>query len=152
MEGNQCSKLIENYGILDELVQEHERYDIQPFVRVFKALNSIKLACFGLVLDPNFATFIDEFQNALVTLDEIHKCSVTVKFHMICIHVKQICKMTNGSLKLNEQALESSHSRFKKIVQRFAGSDPDTENPMYPLNVLRALDVINSNATFRDSL
>ena len=92
LEGNQCSKLIENYGILDELVQEHERYDIQPFVRVFKALNSIKLACFGLVLDPNFATFIDEFQNALVTLDEIHKCSVTVKFHMICIHVKQYCQ------------------------------------------------------------
>merc|ERR1712001_720140 len=152
LEGNQCSKLIENYGILDELVQEHARYDIQPFVRVFKALNSVKSATFGLALDPNFATFIDEFQNALVALDEIHKCSVTVKFHMICIHVKQYCEMTNKSLQMNEQALESSHSRFRLIVQRFAGSDPDTDNPLYVLNVLRALEYFNSAAAFRDSL
>ena len=71
---------------------------------------------------------------------------------MICIDVKRICAMTGESLKLNEQALESSHKRFKKIVVRFAGMDPDTDNPMWPLYVLRALEVFNSNATFRDSL
>ena len=74
-----------------------------------------------MVLDPNFSDIIDEFQNALVALDEIHKCSITVKFHMICIHM-QYCEMTNKSLQMNEQALESSHSRFRMIVQRFAGS------------------------------
>ena len=60
--------------------------------------------------------------------------------------------MTNGSLQLNEQALESSHSRFRSIVQRFAGSDPDTDNPLFPLNVLRAMEYFNSAAAFRDSL
>ena len=152
MEGNQCSKLAESYGILQQLVVEHERPDIQSFVRVFKALNSVKSATFGMVLDPNFAAIIDEFQNALVALDEIHKCSITVKFHMICIHVKQYCEMTGKSLQMNEQALESAHSRFRMIVERFAGSDPDTDNPLFVLNVLRAMEYFNSAAAFRDTL
>ena len=152
LEGNQCSTLINSYGILDKLAEDWDRHDIQPFVRVLKALNSVKLACFGMSLDSNYAAIIDEFQDALEALDEIHKCSVTVKFHMICIHVKQLCQMTNGSLQMNEQALESSHSRFKMVVQRFAGSDPDTDNPLFPLNVLRALEYFCSAAAFRDSL
>ena len=44
------------------------------------------------------------------------------------------------------------HSKFKRIVQRYAGSNPDTENPLYALNILRAFEVFDSNAAFRDSL
>ena len=150
LEGNQCSKLVENYGILENLAVG--RADIRPFIRIFKALNAVKLACYGLKLDENYVAIINEFQTALEKLDEMHKCSITPKFHMICIHVKQYCQMTNKSLQLNEQALESSHSRFRTIVQRFAGSDPDTENPLFVLNVLRALEFFNSAASFRDSL
>ena len=105
-----------------------------------------------LIFRANFSAIIDEFRDALVALDEIHKCSITVKFHMICIHIKQYCEMTNKSLQMNEQALESSHSRFRTIVQRFAGSDPDTDNPLFVLNVLRALEYFNSAAAFRDTL
>ena len=43
LEGNQCSKLIENYGILEALVRQNERHDVQPFVRVFKTLNAVKI-------------------------------------------------------------------------------------------------------------
>ena len=138
--------------ILEKLARDNGKFEVMPFVNYFKAFNSVKKACFGLKLESDFEAKIDEFQNALVSLRDLHDLNVTVKYHMICIHVRQICKTTKGSLKLNEQALESSHSRFKKIVQRFAGSDPNTDNPMYPLNVLRAFDVVNSNATFRDSL
>ena len=152
LEGNQCSTLIASYGILDQLADDYGKLDIKPFVIALKALNSVKNACFGLRLDQNYVAIIDEFMDALKSLDEIHKCSVTVKFHMICIHVKQLCQMTNGSLQMNEQALESSHSRFRSIVQRFAGSDPDTDNPLFPLNVLRAMEYFNSAAAFRDSL
>ena len=122
------------------------------FVTCFKNLNAVKSAVFGLRLDPNYVAIINEFQESLVALNEYHKVSITVKFHMICIHVKQYCQMTNKSLQLNEQALESSHSRFKKNVQKFAGTNPDTDNPLYALNVLRALEYSNSTASFRDSL
>ena len=105
-----------------------------------------------MTLGADYAAKIDEFRDALVALDELHKISVTPKFHMICIHVKQICQMTKKSLQLNEQALESSHSKFKALVQRFAGLNPDTDNPLYALNILRAFEVVNSNAAFRDSL
>ena len=152
LEGNQCSSLISNYDILEQLVENYGRRDLMCFVKCFKNLNAVKTAVFGLRLDPNYVAIINDFQDALVILDEIHKCSVTVKFHMICIHVKQLCQMTNKSLQLNEQALESSHSRFKMVVQRFAGSDPDTDNPLFALNVLRALEYFNSAASFRDSL
>ena len=103
-------------------------------------------------LGTEIVTKIDAFQDALVALDEMHKISITPKFHMICIHVKQYCQMTGKSLQMNEQSLESSHSKFKKLVQRYAGSNPDTENPLYALNILRAFEVFDSNAAFRDSL
>ena len=151
-EGNQCSKIIDLYGLLENLAVQHGRLDIMSFVEFFKAFSQVKKACFGLRLDPNFEEIIDDFKNALVSLREIHDISTTPKFHMICIHVKQICQMTGESLKFNEQALESSHAKFKKLLLRFAGIDPDTNNPLWPLNVLRALEVFNSNATFRDSI
>ena len=150
LEGNQCSNLIRNYGILENMARN--RIDVMPFIAAFKALNSVKSACFGLQLDANFAAKIDEFQNALVVLDEIHKCSITVKFHQICIHVKQYCQKTNCSLYLNEQALESSHSKFKRLVIRFVGANPDKDSPLYALNILRVFNRFNSDATFRDSL
>ena len=112
----------------------------------------VKKACFGLHLDPDFEEIIDGFKDSLESLREMHDISVTPKFHMICIEVKRICKMTGESLKFNEQSLESSHKKFKQLLLRFAGLDPDTDNPLWPLHVLRALEVFNSNATFRDSL
>ena len=102
-------------------------------------------------LDPNFEQIIDDFKNTLVVLREVHDISITPKFHMICIEIKRICQITGHSLKFNEQSLESSHKKFKTIVLRFAGVDADTDNPLWPLNILRALEVFNSNATFRDS-
>ena len=134
------------------MARQRNRVDVMQFVAVFKAFNSVKSGCFGIKLDPNFAANIDDFQNALVALDELHKTSITPKFHHICIHVKQICEKTKGSLKLNEQALESSHSKFKKLLIRFLGANPDKESPLYALNILRVFNVFNSNATFRDSL
>ena len=92
--GNQCSKLVSNYAILENLAVQHNRPDIMPFVRVFKALNSVKTACFGLKLDPNFVAIIDEFKDSLVSLGEMHDINITPKFHMICVHVKQNCQMT----------------------------------------------------------
>ena len=128
------------------------RLDIAPFIEFFKAYSKVKKACFGLQLDPDFEQIIDGFKDSLESLRELHDISVTPKFHMICIEVKRICKMTGESLKFNEQSLESSHKKFKQLLLRFAGLDPDTDNPLWPLHVLRALEVFNSNATFRDSL
>ena len=150
LEGNQCSKLIDKFDILENIAGG--RSDIMPFVQFFKAFSWVKKACFGLKLEPNFEEIIDEFKDALESLREVHDITITPKFHMICIDVKRICQMTGGSLKLNEQALESSHKKFKTLLLRFAGVDPDTDNPLWPLKVLRALEFFNPNATFRDSL
>ena len=148
LEGNQCSKLIDRYDILENIADG--RLDIAPFIEFFKAYSKVKKACFGLKLDPDL--IIDGFKDSLESLREMHDISVTPKFHMICIEVKRICKMTGESLKFSEQSLESSHKKFKQLLLRFAGLDPDTDNPLWPLHVLRALEVFNSNATFRDSL
>ena len=152
LEGNQCSKLIDKYDVLETIANSNGRLDITPFIEFFKAFSKVKKATFGLRLDPNFEEIIDGFKDSLESLREMHDISITPKFHMICIDVKKYCQMTNESLKFNEQSLESSHKRFKKILLRFAGMDPDTDNPLWPLHVLRALEVFNSNAIFRDSL
>ena len=144
LEGNQCSKVLDNYGYLANLAMQHGRLDIMPFVRVFKALCGIKKACFGAELDPEFESICDEFKDSLLDLDQIHKASITTKFHMLFIHVKQYCRMTGRTFKLiSEQALESSHRAWKKHVEKFWVSP---NNPMFLMWILRAFETWNSNA------
>ena len=70
LEGNQCSTLLDNYGILDNLARKHGRLDMSSFIRVVKALCGIKKACFGAKLDPNFESICDEFRDSLVAFEE----------------------------------------------------------------------------------
>jgi len=42
LEGNQCSKLIDEYGILENLALANEKPDILPFVEFFKAFSKVK--------------------------------------------------------------------------------------------------------------
>ena len=145
LEGNQCSKLLDNYGLLENLAREHNRYDIACFVRVFKAFQALKKACFSDDLDPDFELIIDEFKESLIALEEVFELSITIKFHILCIHVKEYCKITGKSMKyITEQAVESSHRAWKLFVQRY-WVDPET-NPMFLFQILRALEVWNAEA------
>merc|ERR1712141_267320 len=131
LEGNQCSTLLDNYGILQSLAEKHGRVDMNSYVRVLKALCGIKKACFGSKLDPNFESICDEFRESLVAFNEISNMNVSTKteFHMLAIHVKQYCKMTGKTFKLiTEQALESSHRAWKKHLEKFWVSP---NNPMF---------------------
>ena len=103
LEGNQCSEVLKMYDALDNLAQEHSRFDIAPFVRVFKAMEGIKKACFCDDLDPEFESICDEFKASLIALDEMHSTSITTKYHVLSIHVKQYCQMTNKTLKLTSE-------------------------------------------------
>ena len=144
LEGNQCSKLLDSYGILENLAIEHGRLEILPFVKVFKTLCGIKKACFSDKLDPNFENICDEFRDSLISLDEIHSISITTKFHMLAIHVKQYCKITGKTFKLiTEQALESSHRAWKKHLERFW---VNPNNPMFFMWILRAFESWNNDA------
>ena len=130
------------YDALDNLAQEHSRFDIAPFVRVFKAMEGIKKACFCDDLDPEFESICDEFKASLIALDEMHSTSITTKYHMLCIHVKQYCQMTGKTLKLtSEQALESSHRVWTKVVERFW---VNPNNPLFLFKILRAFETFLS--------
>merc|ERR1712141_694276 len=66
LEGNDCSKLLDSYGILENLARENNKYDIMPFIDIVKGLCRIKKACFSVELDPNFEAICDEFKDALI--------------------------------------------------------------------------------------
>ena len=144
LEGNDCSKLLDSYGILENLARENNKYDIMPFIDIVKGLCRIKKACFSVALDPNFEAICDEFKDSLIGFDEIHESSITPKFHMLAIHVKQYCKMTGKTFRLvSEQALESSHRAWKKHVEKFWVSP---NNPLFFVWILRAFESWNSDA------
>ena len=93
-------------------------------------------------LAPEFESICDEFKASLIALDEMHTTSITTKYHMLCIHVKQYCQMTNKTLKLtSEQALESSHRVWTKVVQRFW---VNPNNPLFLFKILRAFETFLS--------
>ena len=144
LEGNQCSKLLDSYADLAKLARDHNKPEIMPFVKVLKAMCGIKKACFSAELDPEFESICDKFRDSLSELDEIHKANLTPKFHMLCIHVKQYCKMTGKTFKLiSEQSLESSHRAWKKHVEKFWVSP---NNPLFFMWILRAFESWNSDA------
>ena len=73
LEGNQCSQLLDNSGILEQLAKRHGKWEvIMPFVRVLRGMCAIKKACFSKKLDPNFEAICDEFRESLDALDGIH--------------------------------------------------------------------------------
>ena len=143
LEGNDCSKLLDSYGILENLARDHAS-DIIPFANIVKGMSRIKKACFSDDLDPKFEAICDDFKNSLIGFDEIHDYNTTTKFHMLAIHVKQYCKMTGKTFKLiSEQALESSHRSWKKHVEKFWVSP---NNPLFLMWILRAFESWNSDA------
>ena len=77
---------------------------------IVEALNTLRMACFGQTLDPDYKTYIRSFADAYVKLG----IDVTPKVHAVLVHVPQFLDQNPGhGLGLwSEQASESVHYDF----------------------------------------
>ena len=143
-EGNECSKLLDNVGVLETVASEKGcLLAIMPFVRTFKAFHKVKKSCFGAELGENFEADIEEFKVSVIELSSDFQVSITPKMHIIFHHVLEWCRENNQGLgKYSEHPLETSHKDFNKTALRF-NVNPNSRD--YGNKLLRAVVAYNSS-------
>ena len=135
--GNGCRRLLKSTDIL----QAEANFAAQPFVAVYKSLNVVVNACFGIGLNQDYKNYIDDFKVHFLDLVELGYVNVTPKIHAIFHHVHEFCSKEGVGLgRFSEQASESVHNSFKTIFLR---CERGISNPEYGAQLLKAVKDYN---------
>ena len=113
--GNHCSKLLNEFDKLENLLVDSEAYIGIPYVETFQKFKLVKDMCFGFNLCEGYEVAIDQFKIAYLNLG----IPVSLKVHIVFEHVVQFCKKHNSALGLySEHVTESSHYDFKPFWEK----------------------------------
>ena len=117
-EGNSCKRLVDNIDYLEMLAEndfdQHSCY-VLSIVNVLRKFRQVRHSCFGKVLQPDYATHLDEYTKALDNLVSDFNVSVIVKNHITEFHIKTWCDRNGVGLGArSEQTAEAIHKRFWK--------------------------------------
>ena len=82
---NECRKLLKNADVLQQLPDTNLVPNIFRIIEAFKSLNLVVKACFGFILQPDFAERIENFKRCYLM---ITGASVTPKIHTVFYHIK----------------------------------------------------------------
>ena len=109
----------------------------EPAVRIRKF--NVVAACYGTELTTDYEHLIDQFKVSYLNL-----CiPVTPKVHAVIFHVPEFCTQKSMGLgPWSEQTSESIHHDFKLTWINYLIKD--LEHPRYGDNLLRALQMYNS--------
>lgn len=120
-EGNACRRLVREYEKLrdPDIYKDVGELAIIPYISVFRFMDNLVQCCFGekISTEINFDKCIKDLEYALGGLPT----TVTLKIHVLLLHVKQCLKnlQPGNALGLwSEQAGESVHREFKKHWER----------------------------------
>ena len=142
--GNDCNYVLKNVDSLAEYVPSN----LTAFIKVIRALNNVKAACFSTdFLDPNYKEIIGVFEMTIKDLKTIHGVNILNKWHITVKHLPQwIDKYQVPLGRYGEQELESLHHRYKVYrVRRFICKNKS--KPNYTDMFLRACLALNADAT-----
>ena len=84
---------------------------LKPYGTALKALNEVRIACFGQDLDPNFKAKILKFKSTFAKLP----MEVFPKVHIVFDHIGDFCDKYGPLGPFAEQSFESVHYAFNEI-------------------------------------
>ena len=121
--------MLENIGLLENMVLEESNFTAMRFVRAFRALEWVRKSCFCTLLGDDWSEALDDFQKVITELvkDFEMEVSCTIKFHVIMFHVREHLEdeielrpdSPRGLGCVSTQTPESMHHCFEKYVERF---------------------------------
>lgn len=136
--GNDCHKLLENIDKLQVLAENASAFEAIPFVDCFRKFQAVVKSCFGASVKPDFIEEISKFKDSYLSLG----VSVTPKAHAVFFHISEFIKKHQTGLGIySEQAVESTHSKFKTHWQRYKRSPL---HPSYGEKLLQCVVDFNS--------
>ena len=134
LNGPNCIRLLSKINELLDLMPEN----LKKFAIALIALDSVRKACFGQKLDPDFGKKIKYFEKRYKDLG----ISITPKAHILFTHVFEWCTIYQESLGIySEQSGESLHHDFKSVWANFYR--PSTHKD-YKKQLLNAVVTYNS--------
>ena len=142
--GNDCNYVLGHVDSLAESVPDH----LTAFIKVMRALNNVKDACFSTdFLDPNYKQIIGEFEKSVEDLNTIHNVNIINKWHIATKHLPQwIDKYKKPLGRYGEHELEALHHRFYVYrTKRFICKNKS--KPTYTDKFFRACLTLNADAT-----
>ena len=105
-------RLLRNIDLIEKALPRR----LYGFLSALRALEEVRISCFGQDLLPNFRQNINHFKHCYSALG----ISVTTKAHILFSHVAEFCqKKEKGLGFFSEKASESVHSDFKKTWESF---------------------------------
>ena len=109
------------------------------FIKVLRLFKAVVASTFGYRATESYQEDIAAMKEAYKELQKEHSVSLTIKFHVIFEHVKQLVEMTGGKglAEFSEQVTEASHHSFKKTWLKFLVKDIDS--PRYLDRYLKAV-------------
>ena len=140
--GNNCKRLVDAVDFLELLVTK-DLYDFTPFalamVDVLRKLRSVRHACYGTELLPNYQDALDQYQKATLNLVKDFSVNLILKDHIADFHVAHWIDLHGVGLGASsEQTAESVHNIFanKYWDPRFKVAET---SPHFPRQLLRAV-------------
>ncbi|CAL4067310.1 unnamed protein product, partial [Meganyctiphanes norvegica] len=104
--GNDCLRMLKNVDILQQMAESDDKHIIQKYVHILRCFYDVVKSCFGMTLDPQYDTYINQFKYAYKDMD----ITITPKVHILLMHVPDFITKHNRSLGwYSEQTLESVH-------------------------------------------
>lgn len=134
-EGNECSRLLKNLDMLQNMLPE----ELQPFHDCFMALQEAMEACFGFRLDSSYKEKVEHFATCYKNLN----LSITTKVHVLVRHVPEFIDKHQMPLgHFCEQVVEQCHAKFDKLFNSY--KIKDVHHPNYLSNLFHAIMHFNS--------
>ena len=139
--GNNCSRLMSPYA-LHKLEQVLPLGPLLGYLDCFQKFASLKQACFGKSLSPNYGSRIKDFKQSYLNLN----INVTPCAHILFQHIPAFIAATVGDEKrglgfYSEQAFEALHSVVGKTLERFPANQLGDK---FACRALRAVTYLNS--------
>ena len=118
-EGNPCRALLENIGFLEDNYGNAKNPILTAHINTLKSFNSVRHACFGQEIHPDYEEKIEKFRTDYMVLVEDYGASILVKGHEVFFHVAPWLKKWNIPLgAVSAQAEEDLHSVWRNYVTK----------------------------------
>ena len=112
--GNECRELLKNVDVLQQLADTNLVPNIFHMIKAFKIFNLVVKACFGFIIQPDFAERIEIFKRYYLM---ITGASITPKIHSLLPHqgFHQPQRIPLGPY--SEQTVKTAYQFFINIGQ-----------------------------------
>ena len=141
-QGPQIRKMLAELELLAPLMQDDPIRSL--YLDVLFKIRQFNQGIFGLKLDSNWRSLIDQLRIAVLSLNSSTSFPITPKFHIILHHVGQWVERNGRSLgKEAEHAGESLHHHWRRLLET-QGEVHDKASKSFETQVLRCLAKLNS--------